>query len=133
MAELIAKEPVVSNVPCNGCTACCHDDVIFLHPDFGDDPSQYQTRELTIRGETHIVLAKDPTGKHCVYLGRNGCTIHDRAPAVCREFDCAGLVKKAGSAEVRRLVKRGLMDKAVAQRGKELLRRGYRPGKQWRR
>ena len=24
----------------------------------------------------------------CVYLGDAGCTIHERAPYVCRKFDC---------------------------------------------
>jgi uncharacterized protein len=27
----------------------------------------------------------------CYYLGPTGCTIHDRAPALCREFDCRTL------------------------------------------
>ncbi len=132
-ATIPVKELLPSSVPCNGCTACCRGDIITLHPEMGDDPSQYETREVEIpgRGTVHVIIKNDDG--NCVYLGRNGCTIHDRAPAICQEFDCAGLVLKAGNSGVREMLQRGVMSKEVAKRGKELLRRGYRPRKEWRR
>ena len=33
----------MGSVPCAGCTACCQNDVLMLHPEMGDDPAQYQT------------------------------------------------------------------------------------------
>lgn len=66
---------------CNGCTVCCEKDTIYLQP--GDDPAQYKTKMLN--GQR--VLAKRKNG-NCVYLGKNGCSIHLRAPQECRAFDC---------------------------------------------
>lgn len=79
------------------------------------------------------MVAKNARGD-CVYLKRGqGCSIYENRPAVCREFDCAGLVMRANREDLRRLVRNGNLDKAVVKRGKELLRRGYRPNKYWRR
>ena len=58
------------NVPCNGCTACCHG-VIVLHPALRDDPSQYETEQLPGFG---MVLKRKPDGS-CHYLNGNGCSI----------------------------------------------------------
>ena len=65
------------SVPCNGCRACCIGWDVKLQP--ADDWSQYE--------HTDGVLNRKPNG-HCVYLGDEGCTIHDKAPEVCRRFDC---------------------------------------------
>lgn len=82
-------------VPCDGCTVCCRDEHVFLHPERGDDPSRYHTRELfnPLTGLMGIALAADERGA-CVYLGDRGCTIHDAAPAICRAFDCKGLYER---------------------------------------
>lgn len=67
----------MTSVPCNGCRACCIGWDVNLQP--SDDRDQYD----------HVdgVLAKKPDGS-CVYLGPQGCTIHERAPYVCQRFDC---------------------------------------------
>lgn len=67
----------MSEVNCNGCTACCRGWDIELQPQ--DDWSQYD--------HSGGKLTRKPDGS-CVYLGDKGCTIHDRAPYVCRKFDC---------------------------------------------
>lgn len=92
-------------VPCNGCTACCHDDAVFLHPEGGDDLSAYKT-EKTADGRFLVALQ---ASRDCVYLDRkNGCTIWERRPTVCRELDCRMLVEFGFpvSREVARAVKR---------------------------
>lgn len=78
-----------SEVPCNGCTACCRGDLIILHPEHGDQPADYLTEEVTnpLTGKSAIALRKAGNG-NCIYLGDAGCTIHDRAPKICRTFDC---------------------------------------------
>lgn len=38
------------------------------------------------------MLAHKANGE-CVYLGKKGCTIHDRAPIVCKAFDCRRWLK----------------------------------------
>ena len=78
------------NVPCNGCYKCCQRDLIFIHPECGDDDSQYET--VIFQGRK--ILAHKPNGD-CVYLDRKiGCVIHGHAPSVCREFDCRISVPK---------------------------------------
>jgi uncharacterized protein len=81
-----------SHVPCNGCTACCKNEVLVLEPENGDDVDSYEHETVPhpITGEPAIALKRQANGD-CVYLGPTGCTIHERAPAQCREFDCREL------------------------------------------
>ena len=102
----------MTSVPCNGCTACCQNDLIMLHPEMGDDPARYPGGLMRatnpITGESGLAL-RHKEGGGCWYVGPNGCTIHDRAPAVCKEFDCRRLLKQFMSLprpERRRLQKR---------------------------
>ena len=77
-------------VPCGSCTACCRLSWVFLDPDQGDVAALYDTVEV-VHPTTGILvkaLAHRPGGGGCTYLGQGGCTIHERAPAMCRNFDC---------------------------------------------
>jgi Fe-S-cluster containining protein len=73
-----------TSVPCEGCGArCCRVNRIELLPGL-DDPAQYRTTES--RGA--LVLDRRADGA-CWYLDENDrCTIHDRAPMMCRTYDC---------------------------------------------
>lgn len=114
------------NVPCNGCTACCDNDLLILHPEMGDDPDQYETQECInpVTGKPAIALAHKPTGG-CIYLGSGGCTIHDDAPAICKEFDCRdfykSLLETTTRTERRRFVKRGAFGADVLRAGRDRL------------
>lgn len=66
---------------CNGCRKCCLGEMIVLMP--GDDPTQYKTKML--QGKHILKHGKDG---NCVYLGKRGCQIYNRQPAMCRMFDC---------------------------------------------
>lgn len=96
--------PVISNrptrnVPCGTCTACCQGDAIFMHPECGDDPSQYETEMY----EGRVILKHKPNGD-CIYLDRaKGCTIHERRPAICRELDCRELIDAIGEYRAQQL------------------------------
>ena len=84
-------------VPCNGCVACCRTQKAPLYPEHGDDVGAYRTvPTLMSDGQTRLMLARKEDGS-CVYLGEAGCTIHARAPWVCRRFDCRKLVLGFGS------------------------------------
>ena len=84
MGEQVDIQPT-RLVPCNGCTTCCQGDAVYLHPECGDDPSQYRTE----RADGRIMLAHKNNGD-CTYLERGkGCSIWKVRPTVCREFDCA--------------------------------------------
>lgn len=106
--NVAALLPKPASVPCNGCTACCKNDLIFLSPQMGDRPETYLTMPATnpLTGQSGLALQKGDRG--CVYLGEAGCTIHDRVPAVCRTFDCRAMLKGLKSlprAEQHRLKK----------------------------
>jgi uncharacterized protein len=85
-------------VPCGSCTACCRQQVIVLDP-HQDDIASYQH---AIAG-TLAILKHKPNGD-CVYLGEHGCTIHARAPKMCREFDCRLWYLRHDRAERKRLI-----------------------------
>lgn len=117
-------KPERAIVSCAGCTLCCRNDAIILHPECGDDASQYITERLInpIDGKPALMLAKSENGD-CIYLDRSvGCTIHDRAPAICREFDCAGMYERLGAARIRKAVEAGMFSQDIADRGRMLLK-----------
>lgn len=110
------------SVPCGTCRLCCGRDAIILHPESGDKPELYQTVPVTnpLSGRPALMLSKAADG-NCIYLGAAGCTIHDHAPLICREFDCRRLYLKVPRAERKALIRTGLGDKKVFDRGRELL------------
>lgn len=111
------------DVPCNGCTACCRNDLLILHPELGDDAAQYETMPAVnpLTGGEVLVLKHKPGGG-CVYLEAGGCSIHGRAPAICREFDCRRfylrLVEGTTREERRKLMKGGLIGRDVLSAGR---------------
>lgn len=111
-------------VPCGSCHLCCRMMTPLL-PERGDDPRQYRTGVWLKPGDpTHkptLVLERQPNGD-CVYLDpASGCTIHDRAPWNCREYDCRRMFRQSDRAGRRLAVKRGEVDAAIFARGRELL------------
>lgn len=112
-----------ASVPCNGCTLCCRSDAISIHPELGDDASLYQTvphaiPSLAAKG---VVMLAHKADRSCVYLTDSGCSIHGRAPAICREFDCRQLVKRLGYTKARKAVKKGVISAGIVRRGMELI------------
>lgn len=121
MVELAER----ASVPCGGCRACCRHDMIFLHPEHGDKPETYQTVPMLhpIHKRWGQMLAKKKNGD-CIYLGQNGCTIWDRAPTICRNFDCRKYFQKMMTmprALRKAALRKGVIDREVLDRGKELL------------
>ena len=96
------------SVPCNGCKACCKQMAVLLEP--GEDPSDYRTEMY----QGQPMLAHKSNGD-CVYLGAEGCTIHERAPAACRKMDCrkTALKMTEGMAESSNVIE-------IWRRGREL-------------
>lgn len=102
-------------VPCNGCRVCCQNELLFLHPEMGDRAEDYDTVPAVnpITGRRGLALRSKPNGE-CIYLGPGGCTIHDRAPAICKEFDCRRLLRKLGGRPAqRRALKTGMVTKEL--------------------
>ncbi|MDP3139798.1 MAG: YkgJ family cysteine cluster protein [Burkholderiaceae bacterium] len=76
----------MTQVHCNGCTACCKHDRVFLGPK--DDPKAYRWH---VEG-AYAVLDRKADGS-CVYLTDAGCGIYGKAPDICQRMDCRELVQ----------------------------------------
>ena len=90
----IGELPDMVHVACGTCTACCRNHtLVTLHPESGDDPAMYDCDTIEVEGRTLYKLKHTENGD-CIYLGEGGCTIHGRAPVICRTFDCAAFVRE---------------------------------------
>ena len=107
------------SVPCDGCTRCCHGDAVRLLD--SDDLSKYQTEPHPYMPEVRVVAHK-PNGD-CLYLGDEGCTIHDTKPQMCREMDCRRIAMAITWTQARKAAAGGVLRMDVWRRGKELLAR----------
>ena len=91
-------EAQAGHVPCDGCTLCCRGDAIRILPN--DDPAQFQTAPHDhFKGQ--LMLAHKPNGD-CVYLEEYGCSIHGRAPQMCKEMDCRQLALTIKKKDLKR-------------------------------
>jgi len=112
-------------VPCGGCRRCCRgNSIVMLLAQEGDDVASYEHELVALPGAGRGPILKRRPNGDCFYLGTAGCTIHDRAPAVCRVFDCRGAylaVMDHPRAERRRMIKSGFVDREILDRGRELL------------
>lgn len=106
------------DVPCNGCTLCCHGDAVRILPH--EDASQWQTTTHEVLRDARM-LAHRPNGD-CVYLGAHGCTIQDSKPQMCREMDCRRIAQAITWTQARKLEARGQLKFEVWRRGRDLLR-----------
>lgn len=113
----------MASVPCNGCTVCCRNELIFLHPEHGDVVAAYDAEPARnpITGKQGFALRRHESGA-CVYLGQGGCTIHDRAPTICKTFDCRLFLLLFGDrAGQRRALHDGRIDRETYGAARERL------------
>jgi len=105
-------------VPCNGCTLCCQGDAIRLTEE--DNPADYLT-------ETHpyitgaLMLAHKQNGD-CIYLDEKGCSIHERAPSLCKSADCRSIALKYDFTTAMQLHQMKRIDIRVWDKGNDLLK-----------
>lgn len=107
-------------VPCGSCRRCCHDTLVALFPEHGDDVASYRCAPSPMLEGERLALASKPNGE-CIYLDDHGCTIHDRAPLLCRLFDCRRFFARYSRAERRQLVKTGMVDAELFDEGRRRL------------
>jgi hypothetical protein len=94
---------------------------VFLREELGDKPELYDTMLIShpvFRTTMHALKHKE--NGDCIYLGDNGCTIWDRAPAVCQMFDCRTLYMATTRKQRKKFVKQGLFSHEVMKAGKRL-------------
>jgi Fe-S-cluster containining protein len=80
-----------SDVPCNGCTACCKSShFVHIDPDELDTLAHLPAALLFPAPglpEGHVVLGYDENG-HCPMLVDDKCSIYEHRPRTCRTYDC---------------------------------------------
>lgn len=111
-----------ASVPCNGCNLCCRGEAIILLADEGDDIASYEHVLVDIPGLPPQAVLKKGADGNCIYLGPTGCTIHDRAPKICKHFDCRGWYLSKTRAERRRMISQGHASKEIFDAGRARLK-----------
>jgi len=113
-----------SDVPCNGCTACCRSSqFVHIGPDEIDTLARIPAPLLFPapgRPRGHVVLGYDERG-HCPMLVDDACSIYADRPKACRTYDCrvfaaAGLDAGTDKVEITRRARRwefGYADEAA--------------------
>ena len=105
----IERDNPISDVPCGDCIQCC----VRLSPNLTPEEfesGQYMYTLLSTPGQ-HTPNVAIPRGERgCFYLDENRkCSIYDRRPLACRQFDCreghyppfADLVKEKFNMEMK--------------------------------
>lgn len=110
-----------ANVPCGSCHLCCKSEVLALMPDEGDDVESYQHDLIDIPNIGNIPVLKHKSNGDCIYLGDEGCTIHDRAPFICRIFDCRRWFLAHSRTDRRRMIADSIATKGVFAAGRDRL------------
>jgi hypothetical protein len=116
---MTGKHQQTVKVPCNGCTLCCQGDAIRLLEE--DNPADYLTEPHSyIPGA--LMLAHKPNGD-CIYLEENGCSIHNRAPSLCKSADCRSIAFKYNFETALKMHEMGRIDLRVWDKGNELIKK----------
>jgi hypothetical protein len=114
----LSSKKKIAFVPCNGCTLCCQGDAIRLTEE--DNPKEYLTEPHPyIPGAP--MLAHKPNGD-CIYLIENGCSIHNRAPSLCKSADCRSIALKYDFETAMQLHQMKRIDIRVWDKGMELIK-----------
>ena len=108
------------DVPCNGCTACCHGDAVRILPH--EDASRWKTEPHAYDPQQRMLAHK--ANGDCVYLEGGGCSIHPDKPQQCREFDCRNIARVVTWTQARKMDADGRLRIAVWRKGRELLGKG---------
>jgi Fe-S-cluster containining protein len=80
-----------SEVPCDGCTACCEaSQFVHIDPDETDALAAIPAELLFPAPglpDGHVILGYDEHGR-CPMLVDGGCSIYEHRPRTCRTYDC---------------------------------------------
>jgi hypothetical protein len=80
-----------SDVPCDGCTACCtSSQFVHIGPDESDALARIPPALLFPAPGAppgHVLLGYDRAGR-CPMLREHGCSIYEHRPRTCRTYDC---------------------------------------------
>jgi len=110
-------------VPCGTCTACCRSPVE-VRPDCGDNLADYETGIYVDTSAPNapamVTLLQKPDGA-CYALKGGRCSIWNKRPYICRQFDCRKIFAMHTKEQRRDLVNKKYFHKAVIDAGKKRL------------
>lgn len=109
------------DVPCGPCRACCRTDVALL-PEEGDKLDSYDHIWRTLPEVGMIAFLRKKENGDCIYLDRDGCSIHGRAPHICKIFDCRVFFLSHPRAERRNMSRNNPESRKILNAGRERLR-----------
>lgn len=131
LAEVIRRpldnpgRPPDATVPCGSCRRCCRgNSIVMLLAHEGDAVETYQHEIVDLPGAGRGPILKRKENGDCIYLGEQGCTIHGRAPVICKVFDCRNAYMafmQHAPSDRRRMIKARAVDKEILDRGRDLL------------
>lgn len=81
----IERDIPEANVPCGDCNRCCISLTPYLTPTEFESGEYIWTLLTGPNGEPCIAIPRTERG--CIYYD-NGCTIYEKRPLACRQFDC---------------------------------------------
>lgn len=114
-----------SDVPCDGCTACCaSSQFVNIEPDETDTLAHIHAAlrfPAPGRPSGHVLLGYDEHGR-CPMLGDHGCTIYEHRPRTCRTYDCrvftaTGIEPDASQPAIRAQVRRWRFEVTTPEAG----------------
>ena len=112
----------LGDVPCGPCRACCRSEAIALFPEDGDDVASYEHELISFPGIGEVAVLKHKPNGDCIYLDRDGCSIHHRRPEICRVFDCRAFYLGMSRAERQTTRKHSPLTRATLNAGHERLK-----------
>jgi uncharacterized protein len=85
------RDAGASDVPCDGCTACCtSSQFVHIEPDEADALAHIPAELLFPAPRLpygHVLLGYDEQG-HCPMLVDGACSVYAHRPRACRTYDC---------------------------------------------
>jgi Fe-S-cluster containining protein len=112
------RAEVESDVPCDGCTACCRSSqFVHIEPDETDALAHIPSELLFPAPRLplgHVVMGYDDAGC-CPMLIDDRCSIYEHRPRTCRTYDCrvlpaAGLTPEDADGPIARRARRWRFD-----------------------
>lgn len=111
-----------ADVPCGSCRACCGADAIVLF-EGEDNIASFDHVVIEMPGPSggieKLAMVKKGADGNCIYLTADGCAVHDRAPSICRAFDCRRFFLSRSRNERRAMLKNGMASSEVIRAGRE--------------
>jgi Fe-S-cluster containining protein len=84
----IAHDVPESDVPCGSCAVCCEKLSPYLTPEeFASGEYAYTFMRVDGLDVPTITIPKSTQGG-CMYYVNNKCSIYNKRPLACRQFDC---------------------------------------------